>query len=253
MSRSLVAEVRKPRVETPVLRRALLWLFHFGTGASIASVAAMFSGVAVALAFASVVQPAPAVVRFEPVGVQIVRNPDSDRIDAVLARRGPGLGLRLRKQLAMAIADEAHIASFDPLLILAIIDVESEFRESAVSNMGARGLMQIQPVTLQYVSHREGIKLTTTEIETDPALRVRLGIRYLKYLSLRFGNDLDLALMAYNAGPTRVQLAARQGDLEHFRNYVRAVRREYAGLKREHGEAGDWAFAARESASRMRQ
>jgi soluble lytic murein transglycosylase len=201
----------------------------------------------VGVALWPIVQPPAPVASLEPIGVQVVHHPDSERIDAVLARRGPGLGMRLREQLALAIAEESAVAGFDPLLILAIIDVESEFREAAVSNMNARGLMQIQPVTLQFIAEREGIKLSAKEIEADPALRVRLGIRYLKYLSSRFGNDLDIALMAYNAGPTRVYLAARQRDLEQFRNYVRAVRREYAVLKREHGEAGDWAFAARET------
>jgi soluble lytic murein transglycosylase-like protein len=189
----------------------------------------------------------------ETSGVQTVRPPEADRIDAVLARRGPGLGLRLREQLAHAIAEESRAAGFDPLLVLAIIQVESEFIETAVSNMNARGLMQIQPVTLQFIAQREGIRLTPKEIESDPALRVRLGIRYLKYLASRFGNDLDLALMAYNAGPTRVYMAMKARELEPFRNYVRAVRREYAGLKLEHGESGDWAFAARETPLETRQ
>lgn len=195
----------------------------------------------------------PALTHVEPattieVTAQAVEHPDAKRIDEVLARRGPGLGVRVREQLAQAIDEEARAAGFDPLLVLAIIDVESEFQDTAVSPMGARGLMQIQPVTLQFIAQREGIKLTAKEIEKDTALRVRLGIRYLRYLQTRFGNDLDLALMAYNAGPTRVYLAARQRELEQFRNYVRAVRREYAGLKREHGEAGDWALAVRDVA-----
>ncbi|MDP3237185.1 MAG: lytic transglycosylase domain-containing protein [Myxococcales bacterium] len=254
MTATLATDVQTSRASRPVVRRAQRWLVRLGPGASTASAMAVLSAMALAWSVAPLVQPVTPVVRFEPMGVQVVSHPDSERIDAVLARRGPGLGLRLRQQLAVAISEEARAANFDPLLILAIIDVESEFRETAVSNMNARGLMQIQPVTLQYVAEREGIKLTAREIEADPALRVRLGIRYLKYLASRFGNDLDVALMAYNAGPTRVQLAARQrGELEQFRNYVRAVRREYAVLKREHGEAGDWAFAARESASRPQQ
>lgn len=175
-----------------------------------------------------------------------VSHPDAARIDEVLAKRGPGLGLHLRRQLALAISEEAQTAGFDPLLILAIIDVESEFQENAVSNMGARGLMQIQPVTLQFIAEREGIKLNHKEIENDPALRVRLGVRYLKYLQTRFGNDLDLALMAYNAGPTRVYLSAKKRELEPFRGYVRAVRREYWQLSREHGEAGLWTLAVRD-------
>ncbi len=253
MTAPLANEVGSSRASRPLVRRAVRWLVRLSPRASTASIVAVLSAMALGWAVAPVVQPAAPVVRFEPMGVQVVSHPDSERIDAVLARRGPGLGLHLRQQLAVAIADEARAASFDPLLILAIIEVESEFRETAVSNMNARGLMQVQPVTLQYVAQREGIKLTAQEIEADPALRVRLGIRYLKYLASRFGNDLDLALMAYNAGPTRVQLAARLRELEQFRNYVRAVRREYAVLKHEHGEAGDWAVAARDSAPWTRQ
>lgn len=238
------ADVRRPMPSVRrMVARALVWLTPRPRTTALALVGALG---ALAWSFQPLVEdPAPVAV-LEPVGVQVVRHPDSERIDAVLARRGPGLGLRLREQLTGAIAEESTAAGFDPLLVLAIIDVESDFRDAAVSNMGARGLMQIQPVTLQFIAQREGIKLTAKEIEADPALRVRLGIRYLKYLSSRFGNDLDLALMAYNAGPTRVYLAARQRELEQFRGYVRAVRREFALLKQEHGEAGDWAFAARE-------
>lgn len=242
------------RPARPSLRRAFARaLVRLTPGPRTVLLAAAFAVGAAVVAVAPLVQPVTPVERLETTGIQVVSNPESERIDAVLARRGPGLGLRLRQQLAVAIADEAKAAGFDPLLVLAIIDVESEFRETAVSNKNARGLMQIQPVTLQYISQLQGIKLTPKEIEADPALRVRLGVRYLKYISTRFGNDLDLALMAYNAGPTRVTLAARQRELEQFRSYVRAVRREYAGLKHEHGEAGDWAFASRESKPAARQ
>ena len=41
---------------------------------------------------------------------------------------------------------------FHPLLILAIIDVESDFEEAAISNKGARGLMQIKPSTLHFLA-----------------------------------------------------------------------------------------------------
>src|SRR5689334_22461031 len=50
--------------------------------------------------------------------------PDAALIDAVLAKRAPELGLTLRRQLVHAIAEEAGQAGYDPLLILALIDVE---------------------------------------------------------------------------------------------------------------------------------
>nr|WP_217917488.1 MULTISPECIES: lytic transglycosylase domain-containing protein [unclassified Myxococcus] len=175
-----------------------------------------------------------------------VISPDASLIDAVLARRAPDLGLTLRRQLIQAIAEEAGRLAYDPLLILAIIDVESDFTEDAVSVKGARGLMQIKPSTLHFLAEKEGLRLSREEVTADTALCVRLGIRYLRSLQERFGGDLDLALMAYNAGPTRIRNAIKQGELERFRRYPRAVRRDFRRFREGHGLGGDWALAQRE-------
>ncbi|GHG92061.1 hypothetical protein GCM10012319_53570 [Comamonas sp. KCTC 72670] len=175
-----------------------------------------------------------------------VISPEASLIDAVLARRAPDLGLTLRRQLIQAIAEEAGRLAYDPLLILAIIDVESDFTEEAVSVKGARGLMQIKPSTLHFLAEKEGLRLSREEVTADPALCVRLGIRYLRSLQERFGGDLDLALMAYNAGPTRIRNAIKQGELDRFRRYPRAVRRDFRRFREGHGLGGDWALAQRE-------
>ena len=112
---------------------------------------------------------------------------DAALIDAVLAKRAPTLGLTLRRQLGQAIAEEARQTGYDPLLILAIIDVESDFEEEAVSEKGARGLMQIKPSTLHFLAEKQGLRLSREEVAADPALCVRLGIRYLRDLQDRFG------------------------------------------------------------------
>jgi len=181
-----------------------------------------------------------------------IRPPDFEVIDAVLARRAPDLGLTLRHQLGVAIAEEAHQAGYDPLLVLAIIDVESEFIEDAVSVAGARGLMQIRPSTLYFLAGKEGLRLSREEVEADPALCVRLGIRYLRQLHDRF-RDLDLALMAYNAGPSRLWQALKEADDERFRGYPRAVRRQFRLFREGEGLGGDWAFAQREPMPRERE
>jgi soluble lytic murein transglycosylase len=179
-------------------------------------------------------------------GVREVRHPDFDRIDGTLQARAPGWGLLLRAHVAQAIAEESDRAGLDPLLVMAIISVESEFREGAVSIVGAQGLMQVRPTTLFYVAEKEGIKLSQAEIASDPSLNVRLGVRYLKSMLDFFHGNLELALMAYNAGPTRVCVEMRERNLDQFAGYVRAVRRQFAGLKREHGEPNDWTLASRE-------
>jgi soluble lytic murein transglycosylase len=180
------------------------------------------------------------------VAVAVGAAPDQALIDAVLAKRAPELGLTLRTQVGRAIAEEAARAGYDPLLVLSLIDVESEFDEGAVSSRGARGLMQIRPSTLQFIAEREGLRLSPDEVASDPALCVRLGIRYLRWLQDRFGGDLELALMAYNAGPDRIRQALRSHDLDAFRFYPRRVKRDFVSFRTGEGLLGDWALAQRE-------
>ncbi len=171
--------------------------------------------------------------------------PDLALIDGVLAKRAPDLGWTLREQVGRAIAEESRVAGYDPLFILAVIDVESEFDEDAVSTRGARGLMQIQPATLHFVAAKQGLRLTREEMVSDPALCVRLGIRYLRSLQNRFHGDLEVALMAYNAGPRRIRQARRDRQMDAFRFYPRRVRREFARFRRGEGLETAWALAQR--------
>lgn len=93
------------------------------------------------------------------------------------------------------ILEESRLHRVDPALIKAMIRVESDFDSGAVSSAGAQGLMQIMPKTA------ESLQLTNP---FDPAENIRGGTRYLRFLLDRFGQDLKLALAAYNAGPESV-------------------------------------------------
>ena len=152
--------------------------------------------------------------------------------------------LAVRRRLAAAITEEAQLAGYDPLLVLALIEVESHFKLDAVSEKGAMGLMQIRPQTLEYLARRANLKLPLQEIQEDPALCVRLGVRYLRDLHERFG-DFDLALMAYNAGPRRIRMAQEQRKLSVYEKYPREIKRVFARIRRSHGQEEDWAFAQR--------
>jgi soluble lytic murein transglycosylase-like protein len=81
-------------------------------------------------------------------------------------------------------------------LLHAIIQVESAYNPSATSSKGAQGLMQLIPATAE----RFGV-----DHSYDPAANVRGGARYVKNLLVRFDNNLQLALAAYNAGEGTVQ------------------------------------------------
>ncbi len=147
------------------------------------------------------------------------------RIDARLADRVPGLDSGERERLAAVIVHEADRARLDPLLVLAVIEVESRFDAAAFSVAGAMGLMQLREPTLRGEVRRHGIEGNLH----DPATNVRAGVRYLRRLMDAFPGE-DLALMAYNAGPNRILGYLQEGEIPvRFHAYPRKVR---AALRR---------------------
>ncbi|MFN4189619.1 MAG: lytic transglycosylase domain-containing protein [Pseudothermotoga sp.] len=90
--------------------------------------------------------------------------------------------------------------SIDPLLIMALIKVESNFKEYALSYAGAVGLMQVMPQTAAWISEKLNLNVDIN----SPVDNIVIGIKYLQYLLDFYDGDLDIALRAYNAGPARV-------------------------------------------------
>ena len=205
--------------------------------------AALALGTAALLAWLSVpeVQPLPELVA---VGTGEVVPAGYSQVLQVMADRATGLPVPLRRKFARTIAEEANAAGFDPLLVLAVIDVESDFEVGSVSDRGARGLMQIRPQTLNWLAEQDGIADLSAALEADPTLDVRLGVRYLKTLKERFGT-LDKALFAYNLGPAKMIRVFRENGLAQYKGYLKAVKRDYAQLQRETGAKEDWTLAAR--------
>jgi soluble lytic murein transglycosylase-like protein len=92
----------------------------------------------------------------------------------------------------------------DPLMVLAVIQVESRFEPGAVSAQGAIGLMQLQGPTARDLAMDLGVEWTGDDLLFDPDLNVMLGCAYLRRLMDRFG-DQDAALAAYCSGPSLVE------------------------------------------------
>ena len=80
-------------------------------------------------------------------------------------------------------------------LIKAVIKQESNFKEDAVSNKGAVGMMQLMPQTSD---------LLGVEDPFDAEQNIFGGTHYLRQLIDLYGGNLNKALAAYNAGPNRV-------------------------------------------------
>jgi hypothetical protein len=109
-----------------------------------------------------------------------------------------------------------------PWIIRAIIKTESNWDPRAVSKKGAVGLMQLMPGTAQL------LKVDPR----DPEQNVEGGVRYFSFLYDTF-KDLDLALIAYNAGPGYAERYA-QGRVSLYgetRQYVRLVNMYYTNQK----------------------
>ena len=109
-----------------------------------------------------------------------------------------------------------------PELMLAVIVQESGGRADAVSRVGAQGLMQLMPATAAQMG---------VDDPFDPAENIHGGARYLAHLRGIFGDDLDLVLAAYNAGPGNVKRAGNEVPVfTETRNYVEKVGTLYGDL-----------------------
>ncbi len=111
----------------------------------------------------------------------------------------------------------------DPLLLYSVMHQESSFKSRAISPKGARGLMQLMPLT----AARYGV----TNI-FDSKQNIEGGARYLRFLLNHFDGDLNLALAGYNAGEGAVEKYGwRIPPYSETQEYVRRISRRYGLLR----------------------
>jgi soluble lytic murein transglycosylase-like protein len=199
--------------------------------ASAALLSLIVTTVSCAVVPAVVVEPAPN-AQFE-----VDRDPPEEIIHAeaawiagVLRDRETGLLPAEVVHLSRVIAVEAHRAGLPPALVLAVIDVESGGRNFVVSNVGARGLMQLLPTTGEFVAGRIDLPWRGAETLVDPVANVRLGVSYLEDMIGRYANRRT-GLAAYNWGPARIGGRLRRGEPVP-KDYVDRVLAAYAGTGR---------------------
>jgi hypothetical protein len=121
-----------------------------------------------------------------------------------------------------AVEIEAHIREvavryrIPPLLVAAIVEAESEFNPRAVSRKGARGLMQLMPLTASSLR---------VEDTFNPYKNIEGGVRHLRRLMNRFNGNLPLVLAAYNAGEQAVVVYRGVPPYRETRRYVARILR----------------------------
>ncbi len=122
---------------------------------------------------------------------------------------------------ARFIEEAAADSNIEPELLHALVHVESTYNPDARSSKGAVGLVQLKPSTARSVG--------VHDVE-DPLENLKGGARYLREQLDAFGR-LDLALSAYNAGPTAVRRYKGIPPYGQTQAYVPKVMKRYKALK----------------------
>ncbi|MEW5806244.1 MAG: lytic transglycosylase domain-containing protein [Acidobacteriota bacterium] len=139
--------------------------------------------------------------------IRFVEDQPDEAVERSLAAPVPG-----QKPDYEAIIEEvSREHDVDSSLVKAVVKIESNFNPFSVSPKGAQGLMQLMPKTA-----------TRFNVDNvfDPKENIQGGIRYLKFLSNRYGRRLDLILAAYNAGEEAVE---KHGGVPPYRETIEYV------------------------------
>jgi len=121
-----------------------------------------------------------------------------------------------------SIEDASRRYQIDPLLVEAVIQVESDFNPNAFSSKGAAGLMQLMPATAA---------LYQVENRLNPVENINAGVQHLRYLMDLFNDQVSLVLAAYNAGAGSVSQYRGIPPFPETRRYVKKVLEQHARLR----------------------
>jgi soluble lytic murein transglycosylase-like protein len=114
------------------------------------------------------------------------------------------------------IREQADLHGVDANLVRAVIQAESAYNPKAVSVKGAMGLMQLMPTTAAEYGVRNAF---------DPVENIKAGVAYLKSLLVKYRENIELTLAAYNAGPGAVKkYGGTVPPYKETKNYVQKIR-----------------------------
>ncbi len=114
------------------------------------------------------------------------------------------LQLRFPMPMRNYYKNMSHQTGVSESFLYAISRQESALNPSAVSPVGAKGMMQLMPATASMVAKKYQIPYKGEQDLLDPETNIALGAHYLQHLLGGYDNNRILAATAYNAGPHRV-------------------------------------------------
>lgn len=163
---------------------------------------------------------------------------DLVKIYSIVQSHRPDLGDAETWTISETIWVESSAYGLDPLLVVALIDIESKFQSGAVSPAGARGIMQILPDVGKALAQQIGLQTNSRspsfkpEHLDNPIFNIKLGVYYLQDLKKSF-RSLNLALVAYNIGPTEIRnrLENKIGFSDEYATQVLAAYQNYKKAK----------------------
>ncbi len=145
--------------------------------------------------------------------------PVARRKTAAVTPGAPSIPEKLNDaDLAPLLSKAENAFNVDADLLASVVRAESNGHTRAVSRAGAQGLMQLMPGTASEL----GVSDSFT-----PGENIQGGTAYLNALLMRYNDNLQLALAAYNAGPAAVDRYHGIPPYRETRLYVARVIREY--------------------------
>ncbi len=153
------------------------------------------------------------------------KNAVIERIVAYLKGKKVDMREDKLKAVVHTVCDEAQQRDLDYRLALAVIKVESNFKQDVVSRKGASGLFQIKPSLAKYIPKNAGVTWNGSQCLHEPDNNIKLGVYHLSKLVEEF-KGLPSALHAYNVGTGKLRTRPPGAD-EPTTAFTKRVLKEY--------------------------
>lgn len=124
-----------------------------------------------------------------------------------------------------AVMREGSRFNFDPVLLMALIEVESGFKIKRRGRHGEIGLMQIKPATARWIAKKYDLPWKGPKTLENPATNIQLGTAYLSYLREEFLSNQRLYLSAYNMGSAKLRRVMQRQRIPF--EYASRIARQY--------------------------